>query len=118
MSAISFKEDQEYQVILNGLKFNEESKKWTASDPFFIPPSELQDNYQQVKSYTENMEKRLTKQNRVEEFNAQFKDTVNRGVFRELSARELDNWKGPFNYIALGEAFKNGGMPPPLCGYA
>jgi hypothetical protein len=68
-SAVSYKEDQEFHVILEGLKFNEERRKWTASYPFFIPPSELKDNYQQVKTYTERMEKRLIKQGRVEEFN-------------------------------------------------
>jgi hypothetical protein len=54
------------------------------------------------------MEKRLIKQGRVEEFNSQFRDTVERGVFRELSAEELREWKGPLNYIAMVEAFKNG----------
>jgi hypothetical protein len=44
-SAISYKEGQEYHVILDGLKFSEEKRKWTASYPFFITPSELQDNY-------------------------------------------------------------------------
>ena len=45
-SAISFKEDQEYQAILDGLKFDEGRKKWNASYPFFIPLSVLRDNYQ------------------------------------------------------------------------
>jgi hypothetical protein len=107
-SAVSYKEDQKFHVILEGLKFNEERRKWTASYPFFIPPSELKDNYQQVKAYTERMEKRLIKQGRVEEFNSQFRDTVERGVFRELSEEELREWKGPLNYIAMVEAFKNG----------
>jgi hypothetical protein len=106
-SAVSYKEDQEFHVILEGLKFNEERRKWTASYPFFIPPSELKDNYQQVKTYTERMEKRLIKPGRIEEFNSQFRDTVERGVFRELSAEELRDWKGPLNYIAMVEAFKN-----------
>ena len=44
-SAVSYKEDQEFHVILDGLKFNEERRKWTASYPFFVPPSELRDNY-------------------------------------------------------------------------
>ncbi len=107
-SAVAYKEDQEFHVILDGLKFNEERRKWTASYPFFIPPSELKDNYQQVKTYTERMEKKLIKQGRVEEFNSQFRDTVERGVFRELSEEELKEWKGPLNYIAMVEAFKNG----------
>jgi hypothetical protein len=94
-SAVSYKEDQEFHVILEGLKFDEERRKWTASYPFFIPPSELKDNYQQVRTYTERMEKRLIKQGRVEEFNSPFRDTVEQGVFRELSEEELREWKGP-----------------------
>jgi hypothetical protein len=54
------------------------------------------------------MEKRLVKQGKVDEFNSQFMDTVDRGVFRELSKEELREWKGLFNYIAMVEAFKNG----------
>jgi hypothetical protein len=75
-SAISYKEDQEFHLVLERLKFNEERRKWTASYPFFIPPSELKDNYQPVKTYTDRMEKRLIKQGRVEEFNSQFRDTA------------------------------------------
>jgi hypothetical protein len=81
-------------VILEWLKFDEDRKKCL----FFIPPSEMQDNYHQVKSYTENIEKRL--------INAQFKDTVDRGVFRELTQKDLEDCKGLFNYIAMVEAFK------------
>jgi hypothetical protein len=36
--SLTFKENQEYQVILDGLKFDAERKKWTASYPFCIPP--------------------------------------------------------------------------------
>ncbi len=35
-----------------------------------------------------SMEKRLSKQKRTEEFNKQFYDTVDRGVFREISEKE------------------------------
>ncbi len=35
--SLSFKENQEYQVILDGLKFDEKNRKWTASYPFCIP---------------------------------------------------------------------------------
>jgi hypothetical protein len=59
-------------------------------------------------SYTERMEERLVKQGRVDKFNSQFKDTVDRGAFRELSKEELREWQGPFNYKAMVEAFKNG----------
>ncbi len=55
-----------------------------------------------------SMEKRLNKQKRTDEFNKQFYDTVERGVFREISEKEMQSWSGTFNYIAMVEAFKQG----------
>jgi hypothetical protein len=66
--SLTFKEDQEYQVILKGLKFDEERAKWAATYPFQIPPFALQDNYEQVYRYTLAQEKRLAKQGRTQEF--------------------------------------------------
>jgi hypothetical protein len=66
----------------------------------------------------EQMEKRLVKQKRVEEFNEQFRDTVDRGVFQKLSPEKLRGWKGPVNFIAVVEAFRNGphaAMPVRIC---
>ncbi len=71
-----------------------------------------------MRTYTERMDKRIIKQNRVEEFNNQFKDTVDWGVFRELSAEELREWKGPFNYKAMVEHSRTGHMPLRRCVYA
>jgi hypothetical protein len=36
--SLSFKENQEYQVILDGLKFDEKNRKWTASYPLLYSP--------------------------------------------------------------------------------
>jgi hypothetical protein len=106
--SLSFKENQEYQVILGGLKFDEKRRKWTASYPFCIPPSKLMDNFDQVYRWTLHQEKRLAKEGRTEEFNRQFYETVGRGVFREISHKEMEEWKGPVNYITMVEAFKEG----------
>ncbi len=106
--SLTFKENQEYQVILDGLKFDEEKRKWTASYPFCIPPSELMDNHEQVYKYTLFQEKRLAKEGRTGEFNKQFYETVERGVFKEISRKEMKEWKGPVNYITMLEAFKEG----------
>jgi hypothetical protein len=64
---------------LGGLSISEETGKWTAAYPFCVPPTDLKDNYEQVIGYTVPMKKRLNKQNRTEEFNKQFYDTVERG---------------------------------------
>jgi hypothetical protein len=41
VDSISFKENQEYQVILEGLSISEETGKWTAAYPFCVPPTDL-----------------------------------------------------------------------------
>ncbi len=45
---------------------------------------------------------------RTEEFNKQFYETVERGVFKEISREEMKKWEGPVNYITMVEAFKEG----------
>jgi hypothetical protein len=105
---LTFKEDQEYQIILEGLEFNKERRRWRATYPFHIPPNTLKDNYGQVFKYTLAQEKRLAKQGRTEEFNAEFYKTVERGVFREITKEEMAAWDGPVNYISMVEAFKEG----------
>ncbi len=105
---LTFKEDQEYQIILDGLKFNKERGRWRVTYPFHIPPTTLKDNYGQVFKYTLAQEKRLAKQGRTEEFNAEFYKTVVRGVFKEITKEEMDAWDGPVNYISMVEAFKEG----------
>jgi hypothetical protein len=69
---LTFKEDQEYKIILEGLKFNKERGRWRATHPFHIPPSILKDNYEQLFKYTLAQERRLAKQSRTEEFNKEF----------------------------------------------
>jgi hypothetical protein len=106
--SLTFKEDQEYQVILEGLEFSQERGRWRATYPFHIPPTTLRDNYQQVYKYTLAQEKRLAKQGRTEEFNTEFYKTVERGMFKEVTKEEMTAWDGPVNYIAMVEAFKEG----------
>jgi hypothetical protein len=105
---LTFKEDQEYQIILEGLAFNKERRRWRATYPFHIPSTTLKDNYAQVFKYILAQEKRLAKQGRMEEFNAEFYKTVERGVFQEITQEEMAAWNGPVNYISMVEAFKEG----------
>jgi hypothetical protein len=118
MDSLTFKEDQEYQIILEGLKFIEERGRWKATYPFHIPPSTLKDNYKQVFKYTLAQERRFAKQGRTEEFNEEFYKTVERGVFKEITREEMAAWEGPVNYISMVKAFKEGPhstMPLRIC---
>jgi hypothetical protein len=105
---LTFKENAEYEAIINNLTHSPEEKKWTASYPFIENPGVLTDNKGQALACMKSLEKRLKKQKRLEEFNAVFQETVERGVFRELTKEEMDNWQGPVNYISMVEAFKQG----------
>jgi hypothetical protein len=106
--SISFKENKEYEVIINVLKLDVEKKKWTASYPFCVSPWVLIDNYKQARKCMETQERRLIRSRRLEEFNSKFYDTVERGVFRKLSRQEIADYNGPINYITMVEALKNG----------
>jgi hypothetical protein len=44
----------------------------------------------------------------LEEFNRQFQDNVNRGVFKPIPREEADRYKGAINYISMVAR-----LPPP-----
>jgi len=106
-TSLSFREDKEYSIILDGLKFDEKKKRWTASYPFCESSIILADNYKQVKGFTEGLERKLEKKGRVDEVNKQFYETVERVVFHQLTDEEIEDWDGPVNYISMVEALKN-----------
>ena len=106
-TALSAKENAEFDVICNNLKFDEKLKRWSTSYPFIENPSVLRDNYGQAMACMRNLESQLIKQGRLEEFNAAFQDIIDRGVFRRMDAQDFQ-WEGPVNYISIVCAFKQG----------
>ncbi len=50
----------------------------------------------------------MPKKGRLEEFNRQFQDNVDRGVFKPIPKEEANQFKGAVNYISKVEAFKTG----------
>jgi hypothetical protein len=79
-----------------------------AGYPFNTLVERLVDNYAQARGNMGRMEARLVKTGRLDEFNQQFQDNVERGVFKALTWKEGDNYKGPINYISMVEVFKTG----------
>jgi hypothetical protein len=96
-TVLSFKENAEYEAIVNNLSYSKELKRWTASYPFIEDPSVLADNKGQALACMKSLENRLKKQNRIDQFNKLFQEIVDRGVFKELSKEEMDAWEGPVN---------------------
>jgi hypothetical protein len=108
MDSLSFKENTEYEIILSKLKLDVDRKKWVAGYPFNMMIERLIDNYNQAREYMGKMEARLFRTRRLGEFDRQFQDNVDRGVFRALSLEGTEKYKGPVNYISIVEAFKTG----------
>ncbi len=106
MDSLTFKENTEYEIILSKLRLDVGRKKWVAGYPFNTMVERLIDNYNQAKGYMSKMEARLLKTGRLDEFNRQFQDNVDRGVFKAVPREEVDRYKGPVNYISMVEAFK------------
>ena len=62
--------------------------------------SQFKDNQGQARACAESLERRLIKNNTIEGYNIEFEGYVERGVFKELSKDEMENWTGPVNYIS------------------
>ena len=107
-TVLSAKENVEYEVIRNNLTFDKENQKWTTSYSFITSPTVLQNNYGQAVACMKSLEAKLIKQNQLTELNEAFKDIVDRGVFKELSPRDIEEWGGPMNFISLVCTYKSG----------
>jgi hypothetical protein len=113
MDSLTFKENTEYEVILSKLWLDVERKQWIAGYPFNTSVEKLIDNYNQSRGCMSRMETRLVKKGRIAEFNRQFQDNVDRGVFRPISKEEANQYKGAVNYISMVEAFKTARLHHP-----
>ena len=113
-TALSWKDQNEMESIEKNLSFDPIKKKWIAAYPFTEDPSVLGNNHKQALAMVSKMENRLERQNLREDFNQVFKDSVNRGVFQEISKEEDDAYNGPKFYISMVEAFKQSSKSTPL----
>jgi hypothetical protein len=108
MDSLTFKENTKYEVILNKLHLDVGREQWIAGYLFNTLVEKLIDNYNQARGCMSWMETRLLKKGRIAEFNQQFQDNVDRGVFKPISSEEATQYKGAVNYISMVEAFKTG----------
>ncbi len=84
MDSLNFKENAEYEIILSKLRLNVDRKKRVAGYPFNTMVEKLTDNYNQARGFMSKMEARLLKKGRLDKFNRQFQDNVDRGVFKAV----------------------------------
>ena len=105
---LTWTESKELSHIEKGLTLDTVKKVWTAEYPFHTDPTVLQDNFYQAQACLLSLEKRLVRNKELDQFNAQFKDAVDRGVFQEINKKEASLYQGPVNYITITEAYKEG----------
>ena len=103
---LTYTEARELQEIEEGLSLDTTRRKWTARYPYYSDPCVLENNLSQAAACLHSLERRLVKHGQMDNFNAQFKDAVERGVFKEI--RLPDDYAGPVNYVTLTEAYKEG----------
>ena len=97
----SFVEQQELQMIRDGLRHDEENERWIAAYPWLRAPTALPNNYTATKAKLSRLEKRLAKDPAwAESYKTQLDDMVDRGVAKKLSAEDIENWSGPTFYIS------------------
>jgi hypothetical protein len=118
MDSLTFKENTEYEVILSKLHLDVERKQWIAGYPFNTSVEKLIDNYNQARGCMSRMETRLLKKGRIAEFNRQFQDNVDRGVFKPISREEASQYKRPSTTSAWWRRSRRGHSPTPLSGSA
>ena len=104
---ISRKDAEELTLIEANLKLDPERKKLTFRYPLIKDPAEaLSDNRRQAIGLSKGLEHRLRKDGTLEQYNEQLRDYIERGVIREMSEKEIQDWDGAVNYIGHHPVFK------------
>ena len=62
-------------------------------------PALLRDNRSQVIAIETKVQERLVRDGLLETYNDVVQDYIDRGVFKKISQEEMDDWKGPVNYV-------------------
>ena len=107
---------QELKVIKEGMTLDPVKQRWVVSYPYIVnPASVLKDNRQQALSILLRLEKRLQKSETASDcYRKQFKDFIDRGVWREISQDEIVKYDGPVHYTTHHEVFNEGSASTPV----
>ena len=105
---LNFEDRMELECIEDNLSYDVANRKWTAAYSYKQDPSILKNNFQQAYACLQSTYRRLKKKGDLEAYNKAFFETVERGVFKEVSDEECKVYAGPVNYISIVEAYKPG----------
>merc|ERR1712082_68099 len=112
-SQLSFKEQQEYQVISENLKYDHPKKRWIAKYPLTEDPKLISDTHVAASKMLESLEKRLQKTKLAKEYEDQINDFIDRGVISKMTDGEIK--ENPIGYtIPHNYVLKEGSTTTPL----
>ena len=115
-NSCTIKEQQELNMISEGLTLNSERKQWTIKYPWLKSPNMLPNNYVAALSRLKTAERRLLKSGyeHCEIYNKQIQDMIDRNVARRLTPEEIEQYKGPVHYIPHHEVIKEDSTSTPV----
>ena len=101
-SSISQRDRLELEYINRGITYDEENCQFKVRYPFIEDPAEaLTDNRNQAIAYGLSLEKKLEKNGMKENFNTEFEKFLTTKSLREITKKEMSEWKGAVHYVPL-----------------
>ena len=99
-TAMSIKDEREYNKIKEQMEYDpigtpeDPGPYWKTNLPFNVDRKELKSNFPAVLGVMNATKRKLSKNESWENtYEAQLRDLIDRGVAREISTEELENWK-------------------------
>ena len=109
------KEEQRAKASMEkNLELDPIRHKWRTPYLYKCDPEVLEENKNQVEKITAKQEDRLIKEGRGKQYNEQFDDFVARGVFRELTQQEQEQYKGKAFYVTHHAVLKEESSSTPM----
>ena len=94
------READELTLIEDKVMVDEASSTIWLHYPLIKDPALLSNNRAQAIVIESGVQSKLMKNGQLEAYNKVIKDYIERGVFKELSQEEMDDWNEPVNYIS------------------
>ena len=108
-------EEKEYELIKQGLSFNEATGKWRANYPYVVDPRYLPESRKFAYATLMSTEKRLAKNPLyADTYRSQIADMLKRGVARKVSDKELQEYTGTKFYISHHDVMNPRSVSTPM----
>ena len=95
---MSYKEEHELELIEDSVTI--EDGQVFCQYPFIRDPNVLSDNRSEMLNKSIRMEQSMKRRGILEDYNAEFKKFIDRGVISEVTKEEIDSYDGPINVIS------------------